>query len=380
MSSTIPTGFVNSYVRPVTTGDPQADPAAEQHLEQPVPRALHSTRLRTLVAAATAVLAATTLAACGGGSDGSGAGGSGGSLSVVGYSIAKPSYDALEKAFSATDAGKGVTFTSSFGASGDQSRAVLNGQKADYVNFSIEPDMTRLVPDLVSDDWNAGDTKGIVSETAVVFVVRPGNPKGIKGWDDLTKSGVQVVTPDPGSSGSAKWNILGAYAHAALANGSEDQASGEDYLKKLYANIVSKPESGSKATQTFLSGTGDVLLSYEAEAISTKAKGQDLDYVVPRDTLSIDTPGAVTKDSSDAAKAFLAYCLSADGQKIFGENGFRPLGGAEVTDVKGANDPADPYPAIETLHTVDELGGWSTVDKKFFGDDGIVTKIAADAS
>ena len=343
-----------------------------------MPRALHRTRLRTLVAAATAVFAATTLAACGG-SDGGGSGG-GGSLSVVGYSIAKPSYDALEKAFAATDAGKGVSFTSSFGASGDQSRAVLNGQKADFVNFSIEPDMTRLVPDLVSEDWNAGDTKGIVSETAVVFVVRPGNPKGIKSWDDLVKSGVQVVTPDPGSSGSAKWNILGGYAHAALASGSEDQAAGEDYLKKLYANIVSKPESGSKATQTFLSGTGDVLLSYEAEAISTKAKGQDLDYVVPTDTLSIDTPGAVTEDSSDTAKAFLDYALSADGQKIFGENGFRPLGGAEVTDVKGANDPANPYPAIETLHTVDDLGGWSTVDKKFFGDDGIVTEIAADAS
>ncbi|MHA3705032.1 extracellular solute-binding protein [Jatrophihabitans sp. YIM 134969] len=343
-----------------------------------MPRASHRTRLRALVAVAAATVVATTLAACGGGSDG-GSGG-GGSLSIVGYSIAKGSYDALEKGFQGTDAGKGVTFTSSFGASGDQSRAVQNGQKADLVNFSIEPDMTRLVPDLVADDWNAGDTKGIISETAVVIVVRPGNPKGIKGWDDLIKSGVGVVTPDPGSSGSAKWNILAAYAHAALASGSEDQAAGEDYLKKLYANIVSKPESGSKATQTFLSGTGDVLLSYEAEAIATKAKGQDLDYIVPSDTLSIQTPGAVTKDSGDTAKAFLDYCLSADGQKIFGENGFRPMGGATVTNVQGANDPANPYPAIETLHTVDDLGGWGTVDDKFFGDDGIVTKIAAASS
>ena len=330
---------------------------------------------RTVVAVATAAVAATTLAACGGGSDG-GSGGGSSAVSIVGYSIAKPSYDALEKAFQATSDGSGVTFTSSFGASGDQSRAVKNGQAADFVNFSIEPDMTRLVPDLVSEDWNTGDTKGIVSETAVVMVVRPGNPKGITGWDDLIKSGVQVVTPDPGSSGSAKWNILAGYAHAALANGSEDQAAGEDYLTKLYANIVSKPESGSKATQTFLSGTGDVLLSYEAEAISTKAKGQDLDYVVPSDTLSIQTPGAVTSDASDAAKKFLTYCLSADGQKIFGQNGFRPIGGADPGEVTGANDPTNPYPAIDTLHTVDELGGWSTVDDKFFGDDGIVTKIA----
>lgn len=342
-----------------------------------MPRAFHRTRLRTLVAAATAVVAATTLAACGGSDGGSGGGDS---LSVVGYSIAKPSYDALEKAFEATDAGKGVSFTSSFGASGDQSRAVKNGQKADVVNFSIEPDMTRLVPDLVADDWNAGDTKGIVSETVVVFVVRPGNPKNIQSWDDLTKDGVQVVTPDPGSSGSAKWNILGGYAHAALASGSEDQAAGEDYLKKLYGNIVSKPESGSKATQTFLSGTGDVLLSYEAEAISTKAKGQDLDYVVPSDTLSIQTPGAVTSDAGNSAKAFFDYCLSEDGQKIFGANGFRPMGGADAGDVTGANDPANPYPAIDTLHTVDDLGGWEAVDPKFFGDDGIVTKIAAETS
>ena len=330
---------------------------------------LSRTSLRTLVAVATAAVAATTLAACGGGSGGSSGGG--GSISLVGYSVPKPAYDALEEAFQKTDQGKGVTFKASYGASGDQSRAVANGQKADYVNFSIGPDMTRLVPDQVDTSWNAGSNKGIVADTVVVLVVRKGNPLGIKGWDDVVKDGVKVVTPDPGSSGSAKWNILAAYAHGA-ANGGD--TAGVDFVSRLAGNIVSKPESGSKATQTFLNGTGDVLISYEAEAIATRAKGQDVDYVVPDDTLSIETPGAVTKTANQAAKDFLTFCLSDDGQKIFGESGFRPMNGVSPGSVKGANDEANPYPAVGTLHTIDELGGWDKLNALFDPDSGTLTK------
>jgi sulfate transport system substrate-binding protein len=341
-----------------------------------------SFRIATALAGATVALG--TLAACSSSkSDSSsaatgGASGNGGQkVSIVAYSVPKPAYDSLQTAFAATDKGKGVTFDASYGASGDQSRAVANGQKADYVSFSIEPDMTRLVPDLVGEDWNTSATKGVISDSVVVFAVRKGNPKGIKSWDDLVKPGVSVVTPDPGSSGSAKWNLLGAYAHGFANGGGE--AGGLDFVKKLNANIKSKPESGSKATQTFLNGTGDVLLSYENEAIAARQKGQELDYVVPDDSILIEIDAAVTKSASQAAKDFLAYAASADGQKVFASKGFRPvIEGVAVGTVEGANDPANPFPAVKTLTKISDLGGWSSVNKKFFDKtDGLITKILA---
>jgi len=343
---------------------------------------MSSIRARRNKVAATltvAAIAAIGLAGCSSSDDNAGAGtpagSSSGKVAIVAYSVPKPAYDALETAFNATDKGKGVTFEASYGASGDQSRAVANGQKADYVSFSIEPDMTRLVPDFVADDWNTTATKGLVSDSVVVFVVRKGNPKGITSWEDLIKPGISVVTPDPGSSGSAKWNLLGAYAHG-FANGGGDQG-GLDFVKKLNANIKSKPESGSKATQTFLNGTGDVLLSYENEAIGAKQKGQELDYVVPEDSILIEIDSAVTKDASQAAKDFYAFATSADGQKIFASKGFRPvIEGVNVGTVEGANDPANPFPAVKTLTRIGDLGGWKDVNKKFFDKaEGTITRI-----
>lgn len=298
-------------------------------------------------------------------------------ISIVAYSVPKPAYDALESAYQKTDAGKGATFAASYGASGDQSRAVSNGQKADYVAFSIEPDLTKLVPKFVSDAWDSGPTKGLVSDSVVVIAVRKGNPKGIKGWDDLIKPGVKIVTPDPGSSGSAKWNLLAAYAHGLINGGSD--ADAQAYLQKFAANIVSKPESGSKATQTFLSGTGDVLISYENEAIGAKQKGQSLDYVLPADTFLIQNPAAVTKNAPQAAKDFLSFVESSAGQQVFASKGYRPvLDGVSPGTVAGANDPSNPYPTPKTLKTIADLGGWTQVNTKFFDkSNGIITKILA---
>lgn len=340
---------------------------------------------RSLATLAVATIAAIGLTACSssksdsatGGSGSSGGSGGGGKVSIIAYSVPKPAYDALTAAFEATPAGKGVTFTASYGASGDQSRAVTNGQKADYVAFSIEPDMTKLVPSLVDSTWNAGPTKGLVSDSVVVIAVRKGNPLGIKGWDDIIKPGVKIVTPDPGSSGSAKWNLLGAYAHGTINGGGE--AGGEAYLKKFAANIVSKPASGSTATSTFLSGTGDVLISYENEAIAAKQKGQALDYVVPDDTVLIENPAAVTKSAPQAAKDFLSYVESEAGQKVFASKGYRPVvPDLTIGSVVGANNPSAPFPIPTTLTTVEQLGGWSSVNTKFFDkSNGIITKILA---
>jgi sulfate/thiosulfate transport system substrate-binding protein len=314
------------------------------------------------------VAVASVLAACGGAASAK-------QLSIVAYSVPKPAYDALTAAFEKTSAGKGVTFKASYGASGDQSRAVLAGQPADYVAFSIEPDLTKLVPKFVDASWNAGATKGLVSESVVVIAVRPGNPKHVTGWDDLIKPGIKIVTPDPGSSGSAKWNILAGYTHVLEEGGTEQQA--QSYLKAFFANVAAKPESGSKATQTFLNGTGDVLISYENEAIQARAKGQALDYVVPRESILIENPAAVTKKAPKSAKDFLAFVQSKAGQTLFAGKGYRSvLPGIDPGSVKGANDPASPFPEVAKLATVEGLGGWKAVNQKYFDPTtGIVSKI-----
>jgi sulfate/thiosulfate-binding protein len=323
-----------------------------------------------------AVLAAIGLAGC---SSSQASSGGGSKLSLVAYSVPKPAYDALTSAFDATAQGKGVSWGTSYGASGSQSQAVTNGQKSDYVAFSLEPDMTKLVPKFVDASWNAGPTKGLVSNSVVVIAFRKGNPKQIKGWDDLIKPGVKIVTPDPGSSGSAKWNILAAYTHVLEDGGSD--ADARAYLKSFFANVVSKPSSGATATTTFLNGTGDVLISYENEAIAARQKGQALDYLVPQESILIQNPAAVTKTAPQAAKDFLSFVESDAGQKIFVSHGYRPvLTDFQIGAVQGANDPSNPFPTVAKLETITNLGGWSAVNKKYFDKtDGIVTKIESGA-
>lgn len=337
---------------------------------------VQTTRRGRLAAVVTvATVAAIGVSACSSSKASSSGGGGGGHVAIVAYSVPKPAYDALEKAFQATPAGKGVTFSASYGASGTQSKAVASGQPADFVNFSTGSDMTKLVPKFVAADWNSGATKGIVADSVVVIAVRKGNPKHITGWDDLIKPGIKIVTPDPASSGSAKWNILAAYEHVISAGGTDAQA--QQYLKSFFKNVVAKPASGSAATSTFTSGTGDVLISYESEAIAARAKGGDFDYIVPPQSFLIETPAAITVNASKAAKDFLAFVLSSAGQQIFASKGFRPVDTSVTpSGVTGANDPGNPYPAVVKLTKISDLGGWSAVNKKFFDpSDGIVTKI-----
>jgi sulfate/thiosulfate transport system substrate-binding protein len=231
------------------------------------------------------------------------------------------------------------------------------------------------VPKFVDAGWNADATKGEISNSVVVIAVRKGNPLHITGWADLIKPGVKIVTPDPASSGSAKWNILAAYEHV-IADGGTD-ADAQAYLTSFFKNVVSKPASGADATTTFTQGTGDVLISYENEAIGARQKGVSLDYVVPKESMLIENPAAVTISSSAAAKAFLDFARSDDGQKIFASKGFRPVDkNITVTSVTGANDPSKPFPTVEKLITISSLGGWTKVNKEFFdADNGIVTKI-----
>lgn len=297
-------------------------------------------------------------------------------LDLVAFSVPKAADGALEAAWAKTPDGEGVTWTESYGASGDQSRAVASGLHADFVHFSLESDVTRLVDaGLVAEDWNAGPTAGIVSCSVVVLVVRPGNPKNIAGWDDLIKDGVQVITPNPGSSGSARWNILAAWGSAIADGGTEAEA--ETYISNLFRNVVALPGSSRDATSAFLSGTGDVLVSYENEAILAKQNGEALDYVVPDITLRIDNPGAVLMGAKPQAEAWLDYILSPAGQAIYAQFGFRPvIDGVAIGSVNGANDPKNPFPAPEQLLTIADFGGWPTASAKFFDPDtGIISKI-----
>ena len=301
--------------------------------------------------------------------------GSAGHINLVGFSTPKPAYDALQSAFAKTSAGKNVTFSPTYGPSGTESKAVLSGQqKADYVALSVGSDLSALVPSKIASGWDTSATKGNAAESVVVIVVRKGNPLHITGWDDLVKSGVKIVTPDPASSGSAKWNLLAAYEHVISEGGTAAQASA--YVKQFFAHVTSRAESGSVAATQFEAGTGNVLISYESEAITARQSGQDLDYIVPKESVLIQTPAGVTKTAPKAAKSFLSYVESSAGQKIFASKGWRPaLAGVDPGTVKGATDPSNPYPTVAKLTTVGSLGGWSVVNDKFFGDSGIITKI-----
>src|ERR1700693_3721466 len=228
----------------------------------------------------------------------------GGTVNLVAYSTPKPAYTVLAADFAKTKAGAGVTVTPSFGPSGTQATSVVNGLPADLVNFSLEPDMTKVVKaGLVSSSWDKGSTKGMVTDSIVSFVVRPGNPKHITTWADLVKQGVGVITPNVFSSGSAKWNIMAAYG-AEIAQG-KTSAQAQTYLSQLLHHAVAQPSSASAALQTFLSGQGDVLLDYEDDALYAKTKGEPVDVITPPQTILIQNPIAVTKTAGVPAKAFL---------------------------------------------------------------------------
>jgi len=334
------------------------------------------TRSRLLFAVLVAGLMAVT--ACGGSSDsttGSSSTDKGSkSLSLVAYSTPEVVYDEIEPLFQKTGDGEGVGFKSSFGASGEQSRAVEAGLKADVVSFSLEPDMDRLVKaGLVDSNWADTPSKGLVTTSLVSFIVRKGNPKGIKTWDDLLKPGVQVLTPNPFTSGAAKWNLLCAYG--AKSDGGKNPQAGLAFLKELITKHVKvQDKSGRDALNTFTSGTGDVLLSYEYEATTAQKKGQDVDFVTPPDTIKIENPIAVTKSAAPAAKQFVDFVLSKTGQEKFASWGYRPVN-KQVFDANQSK-----FPEPKQLFTIRDLGGWSKVnDEMFDPEKGSVAKIEEDA-
>jgi sulfate/thiosulfate transport system substrate-binding protein len=281
-------------------------------------------------------------------------------LSLVAYSTPKDAYGKIIPAFQATSAGKNVSFSQSYGASGDQARAVAAGLSADIVALSLEPDVSTLVKKgIVPSNWNQNRYHGMATDSVVVFVVRDGN---------------QVITPNPFTSGGARWNVMAAYGAQRAQGKTDSQAIA--YLKKLFKNVSVLPKSAREATQVFASGKGDVLLTYENEAIYANKKGVHTEYVLPKQTILIENPVALTKSGlkHSEAKAFLKFLWTPKAQKLFADTGYRPV----LKSI--ASSPKYRFKQPKSLFTINSkalgLRGWKSVQYRFFDhSSGIMVRV-----
>lgn len=319
-----------------------------------------------------AVVTAALLASAAGGSQAATSARAGTQLALVAYSTPATAFSKIIPAFQATPAGRGITFTQSYGPAESQIRAVESGLPADVVDMALQPNISSLVSaGLVSPSWKDNAYHGFVTRSVVAFVVRDGNPKHIRTWDDLVKPGVQVVTPNPFSSGGARWNIMAAYGAMLKAHKTPKQAVA--YLQTLFKDhVVSQDSSARNALQTFLAGKGDVLLTYESDAILARQQGQPVFYLDPKADILIEQPAAVISKSGNqaAARAFLNYLYTPAAQTLFAQSGYRPV----VRSVY--RKFAAQYPDPKQLFKIAYVGGWPKVNKQFFDPtSGIVTKI-----
>jgi sulfate transport system substrate-binding protein len=262
-------------------------------------------------------------------------------------------------------AGQGVSFSQSYGPSGAQAKAIVAGQPCDIAFLSTGLDMHTVADaGIVAKNWTSAPQGGMAADSVVAFVVRPGNPKHIHTWPDLTKAGVQVVTPDPFPSGSAKWNVLAAYGQARKSGMSNAKAI--KFVTKLFKNVIAQPSSGSSGANAFFSGQGDVLITYESEAYAAFAAGKQGKLIVPKPTMLIQLPMVATKSAPSVAKAFIKYVHSPKQQKILAANGYRPV----IKSVLKSPDLAawkKKYNTGPTFNINNKwFGGWRKVDSVWF--------------
>lgn len=274
--------------------------------------------------------------------------------------------------------GQDVEFEESYLGSGAQSRAVVDGFEADVVALSLEADVTRIEKaGLITHDWKAKGQGGMVSDSVVVLAVRKGNPKGIKDFKDLTQSGVEILTPDPKTSGGAQWNVMalwGAVTRGMVDGYAKgDEAAAAQFLKDVFKNVTVLDKGARESITNFEKGVGDVAITYENEAIVGQQSGQDYDYVIPKSTILIENPVAVVDSNVDkhgtraVAEAFRDFLWTKEAQQVFAEYGLRSVN-PEILAVTQ-------YPAVEDLFSIGDVGGWAAVTTKFFGEDGVYTKL-----
>lgn len=302
------------------------------------------------------------------------------SVNLVAFSTPQAVMGKLITNFTKTSAGKGVSFTQSYGPSGSQAKAIVAGLPADIAFLSNGLDVGLLVnAGLVTKKW---ETKfpagGIVANSVVAFAVRPGNPKHIRSWADLTKSGVQVVTPDPFPSGGAKWNVLAAYGQARKTGLSDKKATA--YVSKLFHHVVQQDTSAAQSMATFLAGKGDVLLTYESEAYTALAAGKSLQIVVPKQTLLIQLPMVPLKTAPTKAVAFISYCHSYGAQRLFTRNGYRPVVKSVLRNKDLKVWRARFRPGAHLIFNINDkiFGGWTKANSVWFSPNGRMVKIEQD--
>ena len=301
-------------------------------------------------------------------------------LKLVSFSVTQAPYEQIIPQFVEKwkkEHNQNVTFEQSYGPSGSQARAVIDGsQEADIVHLSLALDVDKIEQaGLIQPGWEKESPKGsVVTRSVVAIVTREGNPKGINSWEDLTKDGVSIITANPKTSGVGIWNFLGLWGRVTQKDGDETQAM--DFTTKVYKNVPVLPGSSRDATDLFFKqGKGDVLINYENEVILAEQNGPQLPYIVPGVNISIDNPVAIVDKNVDkhgtrkVAEAFAEFLYTTEAQREFAKLGYRPVNPNVVVEV------AQKYPQLETLFTVQDLGGWDEIQKKFFAEGGIFDKI-----
>ncbi len=303
-------------------------------------------------------------------------------INLVSYAVPKTAHDAIIPLFQEKwqkAKGQTVTFTQSYGGSGSQTRAIIDGLEADVVHLALGADVEKLVEaKMINEDWNKTlPNNGIVAKSVAAVITREGNPKNIKTFGDLTRDGVKWVTANPKTSGGARWNFLVLWDYA-LKNGG-DEAKAAEFVTQAFKNVAILAKDAREATDIFAKqGQGDALINYENEVILAKQKGQKIDYVVPEINISIDTPAAVVdrnvdkRGTREVAEAFTEFLFTPAAQAEFVKLGFRPVGDYAQTNAK---ELATQFPQVKKLATVDEYGGWGKVQKQFFADEALFDQI-----
>ena len=299
---------------------------------------------------------------------------------LVSYAVTKAAYDKIIPKFVAKwkkEKGQDVTIRTSYGGSGSQTRAVLDGLEADVTGLALGADTQKLQKGgLIKPGWEKElPNSSIVTKSVIAIVTRPGNPKKIKTWQDLDNSGVKVVTANPKTSGGARWNFLGLWGSVTETGGNEAKA--QDFVSRVYKNAPVLPKDAREASDVFFKkGQGDVLLNYENEVILEQQQlGSKSPYVIPPVNISIDAPIAIVDKNVDkhgtraVSEAFAKYLFTSEAQRDFAAVGFRPVNAAVAKEVGGK------FPKVSKLYTASEFGGWDSIQKKFFDDGGVFDKI-----
>ena len=304
-------------------------------------------------------------------------------LTLVSFAVTKAVHEAIIPKFVEQwkkDHNQNVTFKQSYGGSGSQTRAVIDGLEADVVHLALAGDTSKIEKaGLIQPGWEKeAPNNAIVSKSVAVLVTKEGNPKGIKTWADLGKNGVKLITADPKTSGIARWNFLALWNSVIKTGG--DEAKATDFVTKVYTNVPLLTKDAREASDAFFKqGQGDALINYENEIILAQQKGEKVNYIVPDVNISIDNPIAVVDKNVDkhgtreAAEGFVKYLYSPEAQQEFAKLGFRPVD----ETAPATKELAGKYPKVKTLGTVGDYGGWDTVQTKFFADGGLFDKIQA---